>query len=536
MLSITAQIPIQDLMLFVVFVMNFLLGVLIIFKNRKEKANIYLSLMSFSTAVWAIGLALFRITTNIHAALLYAQFYYLAAALIGFTFLSFSFVFPFQKTQPSFFYKTLFYLFTLSILFISIWPGVMIEKVEIVSWGKNVILGWPYFLYVTYFTLCMIGAFGNFIQKYRESKGVEKLQIKYVFWGLILAAIWGTIFNLFFPLAGNYKWIWLGPYFTLIMISFLTYSILKHHLLNIKVMATEIFSILISIFLLLDALLSKTKTEFFLKFGLFLVVTFFSYLLIRSVINEVKAKEKIAKISQDLKKVNTELKRLDQEKSDFLSIASHQLRTPMTVMKGYISMITEGMFGEIQKDAKNALSKIYVSNQRLIKLVNDLLNLSRIERGKMRYNFQKDRVEKVVKDVISQLKPVAEQKGLFLDYEKPVSKIPEIIFDTEYIRQVIINLLDNAIKYTQKGGIKVSISTNPQKIILAVKDSGAGIATEEIGKIFKRYQRGLKQGAKGLGMGLYIAKKIVDDHKGKIWAKSEGKGKGTTFFVELPIS
>jgi len=534
MTALIADLPTQDLMLILVFIFNIILGIFIFLRNKSEKANIYLSLMAFSTAAWTFGLILFRNTINVNAALFWARFYYVAAIFIGFTFLSFSFAFPFSKKQTLLFYKILFYLFTFVVLLISILPGIMIKRIEFLSWGKNAILEWPYFIYVTYFTMCMVGAFGNFIQKYKISNKIQRLQIKYVFLGIILAAIWGTIFNLYLPLAGNYKLIWLGPYFTLIMVGFLTYAILKHHLLNIKVIATEIFGVLVSVLILVDALLAKTKTEFALKIGLFFAVGFFSYLLIKSVIAEVRTREKIQKLAGELSDANEQLRYFDQEKSDFLSIASHQLRTPMTVIKGYLSMMQEGIFGEFKEEVKNVMTKIYISNERLIKLINELLDISRIERGKMKYNFQKQSFEKVVWEVVNEFKPTAKNKELYFDYEKSESKLTEISFDAEYMRQVIVNLLDNAIKYTNKGGIKISFSTTPQKIILQIRDTGKGIEPKEINKLFRRYQRGLKEGSKGLGMGLYLAKKIIDDHKGKIWAESEGFGKGSTFFVELP--
>ncbi|MEK9209580.1 MAG: HAMP domain-containing sensor histidine kinase, partial [Patescibacteria group bacterium] len=268
--------------------------------------------------------------------------------------------------------------------------------------------------------------------------------------------------------------------------------------------------------------------------------SFFGYLLIKSVLREVRQREEIQRLAVGLEDANKRLVKLDREKSEFLSIATHQLRTPMTVVKGYISMILEGTFGRFEEKAKEALAKVYTSNERLIKLIDDLLNISRIERGKMEYDFQELALEKLVGDVVSELKPVAERKNLKLVWQES-KDLPKVKFDESKMRQVVLNLIDNAIKYTEKGEIVLKLERANQKIRLSVKDTGEGIEKEKLPLLFKRYSRlaGSKsiyaRHTQGMGLGLYVAKRIIDDHKGKIWAESEGEGKGSTFFVELSV-
>ncbi len=304
MITTIFNIDIRDLVLMLVAFSNFALGLFALWQNKKEKINIYFALVALATTLWAFGLAMFSWTSNLYTALIWAKIYYLAAIMIGASFLSFSFLFPYKRYQITNFYKLLFFLFTISIVIISVWPGLMIKEVNFADWGKNVNLSWFYAFYVIYFTICMIGAFGNFILKYIDKtvSKIQKKQIQYVFVGYILAAIWGTTFNLFLPLMGNYKFIWVGPYFTLVLIGFLTYAIFKHHLMNIKVIATEIFSALIVIISLINALLSQSREEFFLKFGLFIAVIIFSVLLIRGVLKEVRIREQIAKMARKFKK------------------------------------------------------------------------------------------------------------------------------------------------------------------------------------------------------------------------------------------
>ena len=269
----------------------------------------------------------------------------------------------------------------------------------------------------------------------------------------------------------------------------------------------------------------------------------FGYSLIRSVINEIERREELEKLTLQLEQANIKLKKLDKAKSEFLSIASHQLRAPLTAIKGYISMILEGTYGRLSERMKKPMENVYKSNERLIKLINDLLNISRIEAGKMKLELERISPEDIIADVIQELKIKAGDKGLYLKFEKSESPLPKILIDKEKIRQVVLNIIDNAINYTEKGGITIkSEIQNPksekESIIIKISDTGVGMTREEIDKIFQSFSRGTggaRLVAEGAGLGLYIARKFVEMHQGKIWAESEGKNKGSTFYIELPV-
>ncbi len=248
--------------------------------------------------------------------------------------------------------------------------------------------------------------------------------------------------------------------------------------------------------------------------------------------------QELQKLTAELATANEELKRLDKAKSEFVSIASHQLRTPLTASKGYISLVLEGTYGALEEKFKKPLQKVYYSNERLIHLVNDLLSLSRIESGKMKLEQEPTDVGEIVKSVIEELQIKAEERGLKLVFKKPTTAPPQVSLDKEKIRNVVLNLIDNAIRYTKEGSITTSIAQENGKLHIAVQDTGEGMTKEEIGKLFESFSRGqagAKLSTEGAGLGLYIARQFVEMHKGKIWAESTGKGKGSTFHVELPI-
>lgn len=244
------------------------------------------------------------------------------------------------------------------------------------------------------------------------------------------------------------------------------------------------------------------------------------------------------KITQKLEKAYRELKKLDEAKSEFISIASHQLRTPLTAIKGYISMIHDRTYGVPPEKMEKPLRHIYISAERLIKLVSELLNISRIEAGKIKTELEISSLEDIINSVITELKSLVKEKDLYLEFKKGKEPLPKISIDKEKMRQVILNIIDNAIRYTKEGGITVRCKKKENTYQVKVSDTGEGMTKREISDLFKSFSRG-KAGKKGwvegAGLGLYIAKKYVDMHKGKIWAKSQGKGKGSSFYIELPI-
>jgi len=251
-----------------------------------------------------------------------------------------------------------------------------------------------------------------------------------------------------------------------------------------------------------------------------------------------KLEREVEKATQELREAYEDLKKLDKAKSEFISIASHQLRTPLTAIKGYISMINEGTYGKLPENMGGPLNNIYASNERLIKLVNDLLSVSRIEAGRMETKLEKLSLESLISSVLEELSNIAKEKGLYLKWEKPKKPLPKISVDKDQFRQVVMNVIDNAIRYTEKGGITIKCEMQDAKCKIEVSDTGAGMTKAELSKMFESFSRGAagtRLYTEGVGLGLYVARKFIEAHDGKVWAKSKGKDKGSTFYIELPM-
>ena len=269
-----------------------------------------------------------------------------------------------------------------------------------------------------------------------------------------------------------------------------------------------------------------------------LAVAFENALLYRETINfNVRLTEEIEKSTFELREANRELLKLDKAKSEFISIASHQLRTPLTIVKGYVSMIIEGLYGAITPEIKESLEKINESNQRLIRLVESLLLVSRIESSKLQIIPVETDVAAMARSVLADVEGIAGKKKIVFMPDIPVEPVLAQV-DKDKMKQVMYSLVDNAVRYSVYGKVKVALKVVNERFEFSVVDSGIGITAEEKESLFRKFYRGPKaplMHTEGVGIGLFVAKEIIEAHGGRIWAKSEGEGAGSEFLFYVPL-
>ncbi|MEK7098247.1 MAG: HAMP domain-containing sensor histidine kinase, partial [Patescibacteria group bacterium] len=374
-----------------------------------------------------------------------------------------------------------------------------------------------------------------------RAAGIEKKQLKIILAGTIISYVLIIAFNLILPVVfQDTRFIPLVPIFLFPSLAFTAYAIIKHQLFNVKVIATELLVFTIWIIILIELLTKTSWGERILEGFIFFFMVIFGVLLIRSVRQEVSKRLQFELLSKELAVANDKLKELDDLKTDFISIASHQLRTPLTAIKGYSSMIMEGTYGESPVKIKGAVDRIFQSAQRLIYIVNDLLDISRIEQGKFTLTLEDVKVANVLRDVVEELKPNAQKNNLDVSFIVSVEDAEiKIKADFGKIRQVFLNLIDNAIKYTPSGFVKVELKNNGGNTLISISDSGVGMSDVTLRNLFQKFSRAkgiAKMHTDGSGLGLYVAKQIIGAHHGRVWAESDGEGRGSRFFVELPIS
>ena len=250
----------------------------------------------------------------------------------------------------------------------------------------------------------------------------------------------------------------------------------------------------------------------------------------------------LQKTTTKLAEANKKLQALDALKDDFVSVASHELRTPMTAIKSYLWMALDGRGGQLTEKQKYYITRSYDSTERLIKLVNNMLNISRIESGRMSLTFSSVDLTKLVTEVIEEVSPRATELSIVIK-QKPVAKLPLAIADADKIREVLINLIGNSLKFTPKNGlITIGLSVDDHALVTSVTDTGVGLSSEDQAHLFQKF--GLMEGsyqtnhssAAGSGLGLYICQQIINLHHGKIWATSAGINCGSVFSFSLPIA
>lgn len=317
------------------------------------------------------------------------------------------------------------------------------------------------------------------------------------------------------------------------------YGIYFYSLLLMPLIATALTMQIVPSILMVVLLCSFFALETFLHppapfwgnwhFILIIATTIFCWLLALELRHQIeKKKETEAKVKE-----MEEIERLSRE---FVTLTSHQLFTPLSIIRGFVSLLDSEDLGRLNQKQKEAVAQIYESTLRMIHLVGELLIISRIQQGKLPFDFKNTEISSLIKEVVNSFNQRLKEKNLILQMALPKEKI-YLSIDPQKTISVLENLIDNAIKYTEKGWIKVGLEKRDSQVIISITDTGIGIPAHYKERIFQPFFRGkniLELDKKGCGLGLYIAKLFIEKQGGKIWAESQ-EGKGSKFFIALSI-
>ena len=332
-----------------------------------------------------------------------------------------------------------------------------------------------------------------------------------------------------------------GLFGMIVFIAFLVYLMVRFKAFNIKLIATE--ALVWALWIMIGAILFVAQTDAtrIVTALTEILAIIFGIMLIKSVRREVEQREKLEQLTNELGVANDQLKDLNELKSQFVSFASHDLKSPINIIKQFATLIADGTYKEPAKVAETVL-KIKSTADRATQMVDDFLDIRKIEEGKMDYNFEVKDIVSFVKGIAEDYAPVAKaQKNIDISFITTTPSI-NVKLDTTRFRQVIQNYLNNSVKYTEAGEkdgkpnwIKVMITDEQSTVLISIKDSGMGLSAELIPTLFEQFHRDKNTAKKiqGTGLGLYISKQIVHGHAGETWAESAGQGKGSTFFVRL---
>ncbi|HAV11325.1 MAG TPA: hypothetical protein DCX32_02165 [Candidatus Moranbacteria bacterium] len=535
----------NTVLLFLISFIGLSLGGFVLSKGPTKRLNLSFSFLSLSAIVWMNFIYFEDVVSDpaIMNFLLKADF--ASGAFLGFSSLLFCMDVANLKWSEKFFVRMPLYIIPFILTMLVFFSNFILAGYEILQGGViNPLFGSGEIVYNTLVASAPFIGISLIFWKYKKASKEERSKFIYLLIGLFLSLGTAVISNILLanyiqnsPNYGLYSRF--GAFSIIFLVLFTGYSIIKHGLLNVKVIATELLSFAILVISFVQIFTATNLVHTIFQSIVFLVLLIIVVLLVRSVENEVNRKEELQVMADKLAQANDQLRKLDNAKTEFISIASHQLRTPLTSVKGFISLIIEGSYGEINDGVRDALTKVYASSERLIQLVEDLLNVSRIESGRMQFTFEKAEVDGMMKELYDNFMLVAKNKDLYLDLKLPENGLPEITMDPGKIREVISNFTDNALKYTEKGGVTMKAEeTKDRTVKITISDTGIGVPADEMQYLFKKFSRGKDTGrlhASGTGLGLYVGKNIVDAHHGRVWVESDGEGKGSRFIIELPI-
>ncbi|MEM9336306.1 MAG: HAMP domain-containing sensor histidine kinase [Patescibacteria group bacterium] len=326
-----------------------------------------------------------------------------------------------------------------------------------------------------------------------------------------------------------------------IFVAFLTYLMVRYQAFRAKILATE--ALIAGLGILIISLMFVRKIENVQAIALvtLLLTIALGILLVRSVRKEIQQREEIEGLALRLDKANSKLKALDKLKSEFVSIASHQLRSPLTAIRGYAAMLVEGSYGKVPEKAAEPLRRIEASAHNMALSVEDYLNVSRIESGNMKYSYTDFNLKDLAETITDDIRPQAMKKTLVMSFKSDMNGKGVVHADQGKVQQILHNLINNALKYTPKGTITVFAHDDKKKkkMYIEIIDTGVGMEPDTIEHLFDKFERAkdasqVNQG--GAGLGLFVARKMAQAMKGDVTAHSKGKGEGSHFILELPLA
>lgn len=511
------------------------LGAMILAQDFKNRSTQAFAMLAATAAVWGFGVGLYLLfpADQLGWLDLLARILYFSGTNTAAAFLYFALVFDAERPPPR-------------------WqPLAVLASALAMLWihlGTDLIIAAPYFtpegvrgfIYGPLRFLIDVELWGFFglalvvlTRRYRYLTTRSRRHIGFILAGTYTSLLIGGTTNDILLTYGIFDYLWVGPAALIVWMSSIAYAIAKHHLFDIKVIATESLVVLLWVILLLRTVLSQSQTDFIINAAFFVAMLLLGMFLIRSVVKQVAQRELIMRQTEQLAQVN-------EQQEVLLHFISHEVKGYFTKSEAVFAGIGEGDFGAAPPALATMAAHGLIDVRTGAAMAINILDASNLKKGTISYQKSYFDFYQAVSRVLETLRPVALQKGLALDFVHGDGKTCFLVGDeTRISRHVIQNIIDNAIQYTPKGSVTVRVDCDPKTLRLSVADTGVGITSEDQSVLFTEGGHGkdsLKVNVHSTGYGLFIAKQVVEAHGGTISAHSDGAGKGATFDVTLPIT
>ncbi len=505
------------------------IGIVVYFADRKSQENKATLLLSLSAGFWILCALLADIAGPNHYSL---SLFFNRAVLTFVIVLVSSFLYLSNVTQKGFSKSNLLrsILTALAVCFsiLIIFTPRVITSERFMPWGSDLVYGPLYVLFAIYATLLMVMACIRLIYNYFKTSKSERPKIAMFLLGLIAFMLLTTFIHVVVRnIVGSDRYFRFGNYGVIVFVLFTAYAIIRQHIFNTRIAVTHVVVVLISSILFSEIFLSKSILSFILRTFVWILVLYGGYLIIKKEKSDFLAQQK-------LKEMNDSLKRLDQAKDDFINIASHQLKSPIAILKNSLLFNTDS-----NQKPKTENSESLKQISRLETLVSEILLASKLTTEKYAAkNMEEIDLAKLLLEIVDEQKAVMKENAE-IALQIPNNKIPKFFGDTLYLREALMNVIHNAVKYSKpdaRNSIVVSLEFYEPKntFYISCKDTGIGISKEDLPKLFTKFSRGSNVYSKsGTGLGLYITKEIIEGHGGSIAVESE-LGSGTEICINLP--
>lgn len=521
------------------------LGLFVFLRNPKRKLAIVFLFFCLVMANWLLSTFIMYKSKTDAGAIFWDRMVYLGVVFIPVLMYHFGLIFTNSENK-----KKLYLGYFLSfIFFILSRTDYFVADLYKYSWGVHTQARFFHHLFLVFFFFYILSFLMEIYKLFKITKEKKEIaainQAKYLFMAFVTLDLGAYAYLAAYGIDINP----IGAYWLeIIAVSILAFAITKYHLFEIKVLLTELLVGAMGFIWLIFIFLAPSSSLKSLAFFTFILFCLFGYYLVKAVHEESKRREDAEKIAvqenalrRKAEKIASEYQLLNETRNNMFLVGHHHARTPLAHVKNFTSMLLEEVYGPLNKEQKWALQNILNKAQESVDLANLYLEVAELEAGKSIISKEKAVLERVVSKQIKKLSMDAKLNKVEIktDFENDLS---EAAVDAEKIGTVFYTLIDNALKYTPQktGKIIVGLKKGKDgKILFSCRDNGIGIEKEKItnlGKIaYQRSNQAKGINATGKGLALYLSNLIVKAHKGRFWAESEGKGKGATFYVELPI-